>query len=143
MFHTIVLKWLIWFQQHGENIVSLKCYFEFYLGGILFSMSLFIFFIHSTFLPEVPKEACYFSEFLPHASYTGFTDNPAKPWQRETDRRQSRGGAIFYIKDTTTHLTKFYITRCITHIIHASWKHPCHSRAWWVLPGTLKLYLQI
>lgn len=81
----------------------------------LFHVVFFIFFIRSIFLPEVPKEACYFSQFLPHASYMGFTDNPAKPWQRQTDRRQRRGGAIFYIKDTTTHLTKFYNKVYNTH----------------------------
>lgn len=108
----------------------------------LFHVVFFIFFIRSIFLPEVPKEACYFSQFLPHASYMGFADNPAKP-----DKGRQIGGKgeeeQFSTSKILQHTWQNSITRCITHIIHASWKHPCHSRAWQVLPGTLKLYLQI
>lgn len=72
----------------------------------------------------------------------GFAGNRAKLWQRQTERKQRRGGAIFYIKDITCTRENF-IAGCMTHTIHASQKHPVILGLWWVLPGTLKLYLQI
>lgn len=57
--------------------------------------------------------------------------------QQSPDKGRQTGGKgeeeQFSTSKILQHTWRHFLTRCITHIIHASWKHPCHSRAWWVL----------
>lgn len=124
MFHIIICKGLMWFQQYRENTVALSCSFEFHLGGLLTLYSPYV----QLFPLRGPQGRWLLLLVSAGCIFLGLHRWPSEVLTK-AEREEAEKEEQFSTSKIVQHTRQNFITRCITRIIHASREHPCHSRA--------------